>query len=145
MCNLRVVVLPAHATLRWKSRAHFYRCRFYFPVAMLRASSLVFSISPLWKTEWGDRQGTQSADMMNTEYCKCIPIHLLLYMCVKDLLLGNSVNTLPISERLKTLIFFFFSLVWVFDFITFLSYIIFLWKRLTHHASLQKKTGISSC
>lgn len=40
---------------------------------------------------------------------------------------------------------FFFSLVWVFDFITFLSYIVFLWKRLTHHASLQKKTGISSC
>lgn len=44
-----MVVLPAHATLRWKSRAHFYRCRFYFPVAMLRASSLVFCISPLWK------------------------------------------------------------------------------------------------
>lgn len=36
-------------------------------------------------------------------------------------------------------------LVWVFDFISPLSYIFFLWKRLTHHASLQIKTGISTC
>lgn len=31
----------------------FYRCRFYFPVATLQASSLAFSISPLRKNrEW---------------------------------------------------------------------------------------------
>lgn len=57
MGKWHVVVLPVHATLRWKSSTFFYSRRFYFPVAMLQASSLPFSISPLRKNRVGREVG----------------------------------------------------------------------------------------